>query len=731
MKRIGFILLFVSLIALPGFANAQNQIQASSNNRNQVNSSSSNYDPQYDPENPDNPDSVIDNQPKGIVYDDKAIPDSVLRSHVFFFPFTTRTVKITKIQNPSLAPTGVQCNNPIDAIEQSFYASCGALGQVHKLITTEDSVQTNNPRLSAFTFSPDPIPYYRQHLHLSRFFQTQTPYTLLGYGSSLDKDYQIHIVHTQNIKPRWNIAMLYDLVSREGLYTNSGVTNHILDITTNYYSQDARYQMQAAIILNRIRHEENGGVTNDTTCWDYSRESGVPVHMYSAQNQWRDFELSIHQSFNTVRQFDLIREYEITDSVSISANSSDSTTDSTLKAKTKTVYDTTTAPKPSTFNTGVFALDLSYSRHRRIFTDNQATSWFYNLGTIDTTFCFDSTAHHQLAAELYWTNDAFMHHRYPNPIVITGGIRPQYDEVRFANPSNKTSELNITPFASARLHVGKFLLEAEAEETNGTYRLGDYRIDGKLSIDINNSHFTVSALSEAQSPAIVFYHNEGVYNWNINDYSKIKQQRISAEYYYLPVISDSCRQNSKFIIHNTRLLVSSTLLSDNVWFNSQMLPTQGNATALLLHADLSGHLQFGWLNLRTHQIFQYSSDDNVVRLPLFASKNSLFADFNLFRGAMRAQLGIDLRYHTKFYCDGWNPVLGAFYRQDDVKVGNYLIADVWLTLQVKRATIYLRAGHLNAPIEQLAGMQPSYFSLPHYPYENFTLYWGLFWKFFD
>lgn len=720
-----------------GIVHAQNTISATYSSTRTNGSTSGVYNPLQDPDDPENQDTVADNTPQGIVYDTEIIPDSVLRSHVFSFPGTERDVKIRHLQNPSLLPTGLQCNDPLSTIEQYSFINLGAIGQVHQPMFYNQSLKQ-----SCLLASPDPLPYYRQQMHLMRFFQSQTPYTSLGYSNSLDKDYQINIVHTQNIKPRWNIALLYDLVSREGLYTSSGLTDHYLDLTTNYYSKDARYQLQAAMTYNRIRHDENGGVLNDTTCWDYSRESGVPVNMYNAQNQWRDIELHIHQSLNTVRQFDLVHEHTVTDTIydTIPQIRDTSSTDSlsapfTIKprAKTNTVYDTTHAPRPSTFNTGVFALDVHYARHRRIFTDNQATSWFYNYASNQQFInsashqYFDSTAHRQLSTEVYWTNDAHMQHRYSNPVVLTGGIKHQYDELCFADPDTKINELNLIQFARARLHVGPFLLEGNAEETNGPRRLGDYRLDGTLSIDLGASNFSVSALSEAQSPPLIFYHNVGCYSWNNDDYKKTKQQRLAAEYNYRTPDSST----SIFRLPLLAFKVASTVISDNIWFDSQMQPTQSNATAMLLQADLCAHLQLGWFNLRTRQMLQRSGDNNVVRIPLFASKNSIFADFNMFRGAMRTQIGVDARYHTKYYCDAWNPVLGAFYRQDEVEIGDYLVADLWITLQVKRATIYLRASHLNAPIEQLAGLEPAYFCMPHYPYENFTLYWGIIWRFFD
>ena len=63
----------------------------------------------------------------------------------------------------------------------------------------------------------------------------------------------------------------------------------------------------------------------------------------------------------------------------------------------------------------------------------------------------------------------------------------------------------------------------------------------------------------------------------------------------------------------------------------------------------------------------------------------------------------------------------------DTEVGDYIWADVFLNLQVKRASIYLKAGHLNALWEN----RPRYFLLPHYPGQKFGLFWGLTWHFFD
>lgn len=753
LKKVVFIVFLVAGLCVT--TQAQQTFGKKNNSSTNKPSTQSNYNsPTFPNSNNDEPDSTKNREPEGIIFDNDEEADSILTGYVFSFPQTLRAVKLYKYFRPSLDPTGVECFNPVHRMDGMYFIDKGSLGQIHLSLypfAVETITLFDIPSITApltLNWQKDANPIYNKYLHTKKYYQTQRPYTLLGYGSSLNKDYQIKIIHTQNIKPRWNVAFLYDLVSRDGLYTNSEVTNHILDITTNYYSKDARYQIQADISFNRLRQQENGGVQNDTTCWDYSREAGVPVNMYTAQNQWRDFNVHIHQSYNTVRQFEQIKPIFNTIYDTIILDTSIAQGEGNIyhldivtthnydiqKHDTLIGYDTIRPYKPHTYNTGVFACDIDFSRHRRIFYDSQANSWFYNFATLDSTFYYDSTAHYKLSSELYWTNDAYMDHRWQNPFIILFGVRPEYNRIQFASQTFRNSsinELSVSPFARAEFNIKKFTLSASAEEVTGSIRNGDYRLNGNIRFQTGKySTFDFALLTEAQSPELIFYHNEGCYSWNLNgNYDKIKRQQIALQYKILKTEKDT-----GFLRHiETR--TSAMLLSNNVWFSNMMLPTQGTKTGLLLQGTTSTHLRFSWFNIQLQEMVQYSSDNNVIRVPLFASKNSLYADIFLFHRALHLQTGFDIRYHTKYYADGWNPVVGAFYRQDDVEVGNYLVTDFWITLQIKRASIYLKASHFNAPIEQLlestTGIKPEYFSMPHYPMEGFGLYWGVTWKFFN
>ena len=726
IKRTIATLLFVIIVVMPFSAAGQINKSGRSNNGNITNPLMIN----------DEEDSVAteNKMPEGIVYDSGEEADSVMPGKVFAFPRTVRDVKIRSLHHPTLSPDGVELINPASLFDGNYYVDRGALGQTHLSVIPylDQTLRLLDPHTTisplSQQFQSDALPAYRKNLHSLPMYQTLVPYTLLSYGSSLNKDYKISVLHTQNIKPRWNAAFIYDLTSRDGVYTNAGGTNHMLDVTTNYYSADSRYQLQGSVTFNKMRQEENGGVKNDTTCWESSRRAGVPVNMYKAQNMWRDLEFHLHQSFNTVRQVEKI--VPITTQLSDTTNNTsvvekDGVNDTVVNTRvsvrdTVVGYDTIMPATAHTYNTGVFALDLHYGKHRRIFTDSQTDSWFYDTTLLDTTFYFDSTAHHKLYADLYWTNDAYMSHRWKNPLVILFGVRPELNRLQFA--TSHYDMVSVSPFARVVFNIGQMRLSGDAEEVTGSHSNGDYRLAGKLEMKVGKrSRFDIGVLSEALSPDIQYYRNDGYYSWDINDYNKIKRQQVALGYR----LDEADTLKSALRLFETR--TSAMLISDNVWFNDNMQPVQGNATGMLLQASVNTHLKFGWFNIRMSHTLQHSSDEDVMRVPLFASKNSFYADAKAFKKALLLQFGVDMRYHTLYHADGWNPILGAYYRQDDVEVGNYFVADIWLTLQIKRASIYLKASHINAPLEK----NPHYFSLPHYPMEDFGLYWGVIWKFFN
>lgn len=674
--------------------------------------------------NTDATDSVqTDEATKGIDYNHVEESDSALTGAVYIFHryrFSPKTLTHTK---PTLEPGGVAFYDRLDALNGDYYLSAGGLGHPHLSLYAFGS----HPSVNSWIMPCVNIGYSKTPDNIS-LYQTHRPYTTFSYNGSIHKDNQVLVSHTQNIRPRWNFSVDYDLVNREGVYTRNGVNSKFFDFTTNYYSTDARYQVQAGLVRQNIAVMENGGIANDSyfTNGNGSNRSGVPVTLYQANSQWRTLDIFVHQTYNTVRQFQHVRPIKVRvshDSIAARrvADSVVSYDTIAVFADSVTGYDTIQPHDPHFYNTGVFGLNVDFSKTKRNFHDLDPSDQIYSHYYYGNTATHDSVTAYMLRADLYWTNDAYMDHRWHNPLKITAGVSPQIKTSVMVH--NRTQWFNLVPFARGELKVGRSILSANAEYTmSGLFENSDRHLDVAFDKPFENSRLRIAADFTSAAPQLFYYrYFANNYQWSYRGYDKIRTQKVMATWTYDGPADSSSRHLNAF------LHTSATHVGGNVWLTSDLKPHQSDADAILFQARANVGIVLGWFHLDMQHILQHSSVQDVIRVPLFATKNSLYADFHVFHKALHMQTGFDLRYHTAYYADAYSPALGAFYRQDDVQIGNYVWADFFITLKIKQACVYLKATHLNALFEQ----ERHDFVLPHYPGEDFGLYYGIVWQFFN
>ena len=661
------------------------------------------------------------NGPKGIIYH-VDIPDSVLQASVFMFNKLARNIKIMAVEHPKLSPTGAQFSDCLDAFNGNYYLTVTELGHPHLSIV---------PMFDAtpgLVYKSNIYPgYYKTPENLT-FYQVQKPYTLLSYNSSLDKDYQIHVTHTQNINERWNVALDYHLLSPTGVFANSSATDHIFDLNTNYYSRDARYQLSAGLIWQRMVLGENGGLSNEDIFINkrISNMGGVPVKENRRFSNNNDRTVFVRQSYNTVRQFEWYRPIDSTyidtvpvyDTLPITVFDTvigDSITRDSVNISYKyevrdTIvgYDTIQPHDPHIYNTGVLGLEIQWDKQK------------YR--------CIDSTLYNRIAGSVFWTNDAYMDHRWHNPLKLYGGVRPEISWLQLNDSLYSQSNLRrVALYPFARVEISPWPATELNVYAEAAPNLAEYNLDARLvfpfrdSIGNSKHNITLRAQIKAYNPELIYEAQNLLVKSPaaVTPLKPIGVRKIEADY----------TRKDLFQIH-----LAASHVSHNIWFeqfgdssSSALLPRQAEGSALLLQGRVNLYLTItSWLHYDMQQHLQFSSDQEQIRVPLFASKNSFYTDFKLFHNALRTQIGFDIRYHTPYKADAYDPLMGVFYRQNDTKVGNYLWADFFINLQIKRASVYAKAAHLNSFIED-----HSFCILPHYPSKQFGFFFGITWKFFD
>ena len=626
---------------------------------------------------------------KGLVYN-KEVPDSVLRQKVFLFHHRTARVWIDEVWNPTLSPTGVQFHDPLDALNGNYYLGKGSLGHPHVSLfpTLADGLDMR--------LQPDLYAGYAYTMGNIDFYQTLTPFSVLSYGGSLADDHSLQLTHTQNILPGWNAAFNYRLFNPEGVYASSGALNNYLSATTNYFSYDSRLQASAALIWQAYNIDENGGLSNDDIFIHrlQSNRAGIPVRLTNSGSLQRNLAAMGSVSYSFERQSDTYRHRDSLNLVQVN--------DSTTRLDTIDIVDTIPLGRPHVLNPGVVGLEFNYDRQKRVYVD--------------------STLWREQTATLFWTNDAYAAHRWRNPLKVTVGLHPRLlQAVIYVDTLRSLTWLN--PFVRTEVMLKKASLQLEAEQNENTWSQQgrDRRLAATLTMPFDSAgltYATLGAVLQDKAPYLLMAYDYMAVNAN----QPIKNQ--ATERYTLRLHSTP---TSDLRLPTSDLTLSASHLSHNVWYDTLLTLHEGTRDLWLLQASLLMHLTAGPLHLDMQQLLQYSTDADQLPVPLWATKNSLYADFPMFHGTLRAQMGVDLRYHTAYHAPFYDPTTGLFLQQDAITVGNYLWADAFINLQVKRASIYLKAGHVNALWENPA----TYFLLPHYPGQKFGLLWGLTWCFFD
>lgn len=170
------------------------------------------------------------------------------------------------------------------------------------------------------------------------FFNTKAPYTELAYWGTIfafkDKEEtNVRFMHTQNITPAWNLAVLFQGWKAAGILEKEATANNSLEITTNYLGK--RYVMNAGFIHHNINREENGGIQDSYMVRDTTVDAKtIAVNLQNARNKLSRNTFFINHSYDILLESDLTRMRKVMDKDSVFT----ATVDSLIKVR-KEAYE--------------------------------------------------------------------------------------------------------------------------------------------------------------------------------------------------------------------------------------------------------------------------------------------------------------------------------------------------------------------------------------------------------
>lgn len=559
-----------------------------------------------------------------------------------------------------------------------FYSTLSNIGLAHKNFIYSP-IFSSGYSLNNYVFDK-----YMFFNHNVKYYQQVIPYTDLHYTMGPKKEQNFYMVFSRELFRGFSIGIDLGYVQSPGVYTNSKSDNNKVFFTGQYYTKNRRYGVIANYLRNKIEVEENGGITSDSI-FEYGLEtdrSTIPVNLPDDRNKL------IQSGFYIEQYFNLLKPTQANDSI---------------KRK---------------IDAGNISYALQYQRNQRIYIGNDPLDSFYDsfAPPIDSTSTFDSLYQVRLRNTFKWSNVGYSGDVLSEVFYMSFGTHYDFIEHTLPYDSVKAKFNQIIPFASIALKLFKSShLKANASLVMGDYNGGDFTINAELDQflgtefwNLGKLNFKLSLISQMPSWFYSEYQSNR-FRWS-NELKKENVLRLSGSYQY------------KF----AKAGVNFSTINNYTYLNDTVHPQQYESPITVLQIFAEGNIPIKKFGIDTRLVYQIASNEEVMRMPNFVGIMNIYFRSAIFKKAATVQTGFQLNYFTAYYADAYMPELRRFHIQSEKKIGNYLYADFYLTLQIKTATIFIKYSHLNSHFGNY-----TYYLAPHYPARDAGFYFGAAWRFHD
>ncbi|MCM1501718.1 MAG: putative porin [Bacteroidales bacterium] len=674
-------------------------------------------------------DSITEATPR--ILETYAIPDSLQYKRILMWDHD-RDFNNIRLQTLDTSYNYHFNDNPIfkKDVNASYLGTTGSAAQLYNYFKrdNEENVVFYTP-YQHYSYTPENLPFYN----------TKTPYTELAYWGTLfsnkeKEESNIKILTTQNILPELNVTLEYHRFGSNGMLNNEKTDNRTFIASTNYMGK--KYLMHAAYIYNKVQRNENGGVVDNFWIRDTTVDAReIAVNLTSASNKIKRNTVFLDQSYrvqlNFLKQEGTRQERREAKKVKDSILASG---DSLAIAELLEKEGLRRQSRKDSVDRNVTSAFIGHSSEYSVFTkryednitDENGRNFYNNRFYLNPTSSADSMRVMRLENKVYirlqpWKADGIVSK-------LDVGIGDKLLNYYRFTPSSylvknrNAIENSLFLYAGAQGQYRKYLdWDAKGRYTFLGHEINDFGIEANLTFKAypfrkeRNSPLALSAhfettLKEPDYYQQHFYSNH--YRWD-NSFGKISSTKVQAT----------------LAIPRWKLEASFgyALLSNNIYFDTEGIARQNSTPMSVMTASLMKNFKLWKFHFDHRLLFQLSSNDEVMPLPMLAMNFRYYFQFNVVRNVMQMQLGADARFTTKWYAPTYNPVLGVFHNQKDFKYGNCPDIDVFVNVQWKRACIFIKVINIGMG---WPNDKADYFSAHHYIHSQTAFKIGIFWPFY-
>lgn len=537
---------------------------------------------------------------------------------------------------------------------------------------------------------------YFNNLDSLKYFNTTRPYSMFGYHLGSKAEQLAELVHTQNIKPNWNFGVQYYRLTSTGYYRIQRNNHDIANFTTNYESSNKQYKINAAIIYNKLQHDENGGITNDSflTQTTYSDRATIPVlfqndeysiRRSSVTNMQRKFQLAINQNYTW--------------------------------GKRDTIYSADSINISNKF-TPHFSLGHKMIIHaeKLQFKDLQPDSLRYS-----SLFQHNFSSGDSLMMEQTWNY-------VDQSVSLNGYLGAIEQQVLFSLGAGMRFDLFETNFITAK----------ESSDNWSQYLLGNFRkeslmpgqwqYEGKALLFLTGNTSGNTALEMAIGKDLG--NEKGFVNLGF------KQKINNAPYNFTLFKNPFYEQRNSFdkesltsffaSINWTKWRMSaeltSYLIANYFYLNENQLLKQYAPTFNLSQLVVNKQWQKGKWVLDNQLVFQWKKENAPINVPNVLGRHQLSYESGVFGNALKIATGLDCRWHTAYESAGYNPFFNRFFYSNQYVLNNIPEIGAFFNFKIKSFRAYFMMDQL-----QQLFVDKNVIVVPGYPMQNALFRFGFNW----
>lgn len=539
------------------------------------------------------------------------------------------------------------------------------------------------------------------------YYHVPTPASELYYRSAIQQGQTLDALFTTNLNEQLNVFIGYKGLRSNGRYINQLTSNGNFKIGGSYLSKNNRYRLKTHIAVQDISTQENGGITDPDLFLSsediYSNRERLNVFFRDATSLYKGFRGYLQHRFNFVQTENdnamalkhVFRYEYLTNSFTQGNTNPDNyfTENDGTQPESNRIENYYGKSFSSNINDKV--------RNRNLY--NQLALSYDNgkLGELSfgiEHFGYNYYYHSQMLGE-------------SGEVLVPNSLQDDMISV-VGNYHLRTSKVDAD-FSARQSIVGNTL-----SELSGFFAYQPWekiQVLAKYEFISKQPRFTQQ----------LFQSNYVGYNW-YNEFNNEKINRLQANIQtpWLNIGADYQLLHDKVYFS----LDNPPVDNKNRIRQVVLAPKQYSKAINYLGIRLQKEFTFGKFALDNTVLYQVvTQEENVLNLPKFTTRNTLYYSDYWFDKALFLQTGFTFQYFTEYYADGYLPVIGDFYTQTHSKIGNYPVLDFFFNAKIRTARVFLKVENFNQKLMK----KNKHYAAPGYPYRDMTIRIGIIWDFFS